>query len=301
MADSPTFFNLPGPYHGDNAYFKILPVPYEGTVCFERGTALGPERICAVSDQMEYIDEESHREFWRRGIQTLPPVTIGESSLDEALPEEVMARVARAADGLFSEESFPIILGGEHSITAPVVRAARKVYPNLSVLQFDAHSDLRDSFPPGGKHSHASVMRRVLEITPHLAQVGIRSFCETDLVECPEQVQRFITPVMLEENFDDSLARIIDFLTDVVYITFDMDAFDPAIAPGVGTPEPGGLTWRQVMNILRRVFAAKRVVGADIVETMPLGGNFVTTEFLAARLAAKIMNFQYLALENSKN
>ena len=144
-------------------------------------------------------------------------------------------------------------------------------------------------------------MRRVLEITPHLAQVGIRSFCETDLVECPEQVQRFITPVMLEENFDDSLGRIIDFLTDVVYITFDMDAFDPAVAPGVGTPEPGGLTWRQVMTILRRVFAAKRVVGADIVETMPLGGNFVTTEFLAARLAAKIMNFQYLALENSKN
>lgn len=292
MAEFPTFFNLPISYRGENAYFKILPVPYEGTVCFEHGTAMGPERICAVSDQMEYIDEESRREFWRRGIETLAPVAV-----DGLSPEEVMEKIAGAVRGLFGVERFPIILGGEHSITAPVVRAAREVYPQISVLQFDAHSDLRDSFPPGGKYSHASVMRRVLEITPKLTQVGIRSFCETDLVECPEQVQRFITPVMLENDFDESIKRILDSLTDTVYITFDMDAFDPAAAPGVGTPEPGGLTWRQVMNILRQVFAAKSVIGADVVETMPLGGNFVTTEFLAARLVGKIMNFQCLALE----
>ena len=282
-----TFLNLPSSFCGADSFFHILPIPYEGTVCFEHGTVLGPDRILDVSDQMEWLDEETRRPFYRPGIFTHPPIP------PRATPHEEMAAIeetVRTLD-LFRPDRFPIFLGGEHSITAPILRVAAEKHRGLSVLQFDAHSDLRDSFPPGGKDSHASVMRRVSEITPTLVQVGIRSFPEEDLIESPDRVDRFLTPTALEEDFPKTLGQILDQLGPVVYITFDMDAFDPGIAPGVGTPEPGGLTWRQATRILREVFAAKRVIGGDIVETAPIPGQ-VTTEFLAARLAAKFMAYR---------
>ena len=284
MDERPSFFRLPPEYTGENAHYLIFPVPYEGTVCFEKGTAAGPERILAVSDQMEYIDEETLIEFWKPGIRTLSPIPPQPTPHDEMLAVFTRAK----QENLFAENRFPITLGGEHSITAPLVRAAAETCPRLSVLQFDAHSDLRDAFPPGGRESHASVMRRVLEITPNLVQVGIRSFSEEDLISCPDQVKQFITPTMLEDDFRAALGLILERLTDTVYITIDMDAFDPACAPGVGTPEPGGLTWRQINRILKAVFESKKVIGADIVETAPIPGQ-VVTEFLAARLAAKLM------------
>lgn len=286
-----TFLNLPEEYTGKNARYVIFPVPYEGTVCFEKGTENGPQQILAVSDQMEYIDEETLCEFWRPGIRTLSPLP------PQPTPrEEIEAIEQRILDeDLFKKDRFPIMLGGEHSVTAPMVKAAASRYSDLSVLQFDAHSDLRDSFPPGGKDSHASVMRRVLEITPNLVQIGIRSFSEEDLVSCPNRVKNFITPVMVEDDFEKVLCTILTRLTGTVYITIDMDVFDPAFAPGVGTPEPGGLTWRQVTRILRRVFAEKTVVGADVVETAPVPGS-VVTEFLAARLTAKLMTYHQISL-----
>ena len=285
-----TFLELPPEHTGEDARYVIFPVPYEGTVCFEKGTAAGPGRILAVSDQMEYIDEETFIEFWKPGIRTLAPLP------PEPTPRaEMEAIYARAkSEKLFSTGRLPITLGGEHSITAPLLRAAAETYPEFSVLQFDAHSDLRESFPPGGRDSHASVMRRVLELTPNLVQVGIRSFSEEDLAACPEQVRRFVTPAQLEDDFDAALAEITSRLSDNVYITIDMDAFDPAFAPGVGTPEPGGLTWRQITKILRAVFRAKKVIGADIVETAPIPGQ-VVTEFLAARLVSKLMVYDQAA------
>ena len=280
------FLEIPEEFRSPASRFRILPIPYEGTVCFERGTAEGPRRILAVSDQMEYLDEETFCEFYRPGILTLPAIE------PEETPEAEMEAIRRAVleDRLFEDGFFPMILGGEHSVTAPVVRVAAEKYPDLSVLQFDAHSDLRDAFPPGGKNSHASVMRRVLEVVPTIVQVGIRSFSEEDPVHCPQQVKNFITPIMVEEDFSGALETILTRLTDHVYVTIDMYAFDPSIAPGVGTPEPGGLTWRQITRILRAVFREKRVVGADVVETAPLPGS-VVTEFLAARLVAKIMTY----------
>ncbi len=285
-----TFLELPPEYTGESARYVIFPVPYEGTVCFEKGTAAGPERILAVSDQMEYIDEETLIEFWKPGIRTLTPLTA------EPAPRTEMEAVYKRAkeENLFSGGRLPVTLGGEHSITAPLLLAVAETYPEFSVLQFDAHSDLRESFPPGGRDSHASVMRRALEITPNLVQVGIRSFSEEDLVSCPEQVRRFITPARLEDDFDATLAEIISRLSEKVYITIDMDVFDPSFAPGVGTPEPGGLSWRQVTKILRAVFCAKKVIGADIVETAPIPGQ-VVTEFLAARLIAKLMVYDQAA------
>ncbi|MBO7726552.1 MAG: agmatinase [Thermoguttaceae bacterium] len=287
---SAIFLELPPEYTGEHARYVIFPVPFEGTVCFEKGTANGPRRILEVSDQMEYIDEETLIEFWKPGIRTLAPLPAEPTPRGEM--EAIYARAKR--ESLFAEGRFPITLGGEHSITAPLLRAAAETYPELSILQFDAHSDLRESFPPGGRDSHASVMRRALEITPNLVQVGIRSFSEEDLVSCPEQVRRFITPARLEDDFDAALAEVIVRLSEKVYITIDMDVFDPAFAPGVGTPEPGGLSWRQICRILRTVFREKIVIGADVVETAPITGQ-VVTEFLAARLIAKLMAYDQAA------
>ncbi|MCR5359025.1 MAG: agmatinase [Thermoguttaceae bacterium] len=286
---------LPSEYTGEHARYVIFPVPFEGTVCFEKGTANGPRRILEVSDQMEYIDEETLIEFWKPGIRTLVPLPAEPTPRAEM--EAIYARAKQ--ESLFAEGRFPITLGGEHSITAPLLRAAAETYPELSILQFDAHSDLRDSFPPGGRDSHASVMRRALEITPNLVQVGVRSFSEEDLVSCPEQVRHFITPARLEDDFDAALAEIISRLSENVYITIDMDVFDPSSAPGVGTPEPGGLSWRQITKILRAVFKTKKVIGADVVETAPIPGQ-VVTEFLAARLVAKLMTYDQAAADDSR-
>jgi len=281
------FFNLP-PELTDpqTARFHIVPIPYEGTVCFMRGTANGPDGILDVSDQMERIDEVLQNEYWRAGIATYSPIPSAETPAEQAI------RIYDAVRPFFQPEKFPIFLGGEHSITPPIVRAAAERYKNLSVLQFDAHADLRDEFT-GGKYSHASAMRRVLEITPCLTQVGIRSYSAEELRECPEQIANLITVPMLETEtgLRNAIEKILDRLTDTVYLTFDIDAFDLAIAPATGTPEPGGMTWRQATTILHEVSRAKNVIGADVVEVAPFQNGNIITEFLAARLVGKIMAY----------
>jgi len=268
------------------ARYRIVPIPYEGTVCFLGGTAQGPQAIFDVSDQMEHFDEELLRDFTRLGIATFPPIPSADT------PEQMFDRIFQTVkqESYFQPNKFPLFLGGEHSITPPIVRACAECYGTISVLQFDAHADLRESFT-GGKFSHASAMRRVLDITPNLVQVGIRSFSEEEYQECPQQISSLITPRMLMQNEERCITRILDSLTEEVYITVDIDVFEPALAPGTGTPEPGGLDWFHVTEILRRVCETKNVVGADIVEVSPLGGNNVITEFLAARLAAKIIAY----------
>ncbi len=287
-----TFCELP-PELSDRktARFHIVPIPYDATVCFQKGSAAGPEAILDVSDQMEHIDEETFVEFTQSGIAVWPAIESAETPAEES---RTIEQTVREYD-LFRPDRFPLFLGGEHGISAPLIKLASEKYDDLTVLQFDAHSDLRNEFGPFGPYSHACVMRRVLDLGLNLVQVGIRSFPQEDLEECPEQVHRFITPVMLEDRFPDVLALLLDRLTDNVYITFDMDAFDPAVAPGVGTPEPGGLTWRQITRILRKVFHKRNVIGADIVETLPIANGLKNTEFLAARLAAKIMTYSIIA------
>ncbi|MDO4587674.1 MAG: agmatinase [Planctomycetia bacterium] len=270
----------------EKSRFHIVPVPYEGTVCFASGTVHGPEAILNVSDQIEHFDEETFCEFYRAGIythSTIEPATTPELEMEKI--EDYIDR-----NQLFRPDRFPIFLGGEHSISAPIVRQAIRRYPDLSVLQFDAHSDLRNTFSPGGKFSHACVMRRILETNAELVQVGIRSFSQADLIECPKQVDHFITPAKLEDNWAGSLQSILDRLTQNVYITFDMDALDLSIAPGVGTPEPGGLSWRQTNQILREVCCSKNIIGADVVETLPQPHSNIT-EFTAVRLIAKMMTW----------
>ncbi|MDR1962537.1 MAG: agmatinase [Planctomycetaceae bacterium] len=285
--DFPKFLCLPKEQcDPKTAMYQILPVPYEGTVCFLDGTAKGPAAILAVSDQMEHFDEELLIDFTQCGIAVLPPIPPADT------PEEEFERIYSTVKqyDFFRAKRFPILLGGEHSITPPMVRAASEFCENLSVLQFDAHADLRESYT-GGRYSHASAMRRVLDWTPHLVQVGIRSFSEEEYRDHPERIHRILTPKMLAEDPNDCFERILYCLTEHVYITIDIDVFDPALAPGTGTPEPGGLDWRQVTGLLRKVCAAKNVIGADLVETAPLGGHNVVTEFLAARLVSKIIAY----------
>lgn len=259
-------------------------MPYEGTVSYKAGTAAGPAEILDASQQVELFDEELRGEFYAAGIATLAAVAPADD------PAEQMRRVHDAALPPLRDGKFLLALGGEHSITAPLVRAAAEVHGPLSVLQIDAHADLRDTYG-GTKHSHACVMRRVLEITDRLCQVGIRNFSREEFEQCPRQVERFITPTAARDLPRERwIARALELLGEKVYVTVDVDGFDPSAAPGTGTPEPGGLDWPQVTALLRRLCAERQVVAADITEVRPIPPNHVT-EFLAARLAYKIIAY----------
>ena len=282
----PSFMNLSA-IRGEtlDAKYAVLPVPYEGTVTFMRGTAGGPEAILRASAHVEEFDEELLQDFTRAGIVTLPPVPPADS------PEEQMRRVAARARAVADQGAFLLTLGGEHSITWPLVQVAAERHGDLSVLQIDAHADLRDTYD-GSPCSHACVMRRVLGLTDRLCQVGIRSLSQEEYEACPRQAERFITPAIIADD-PGWTDRALALLGRLVYVTIDVDGFDPAYVPGTGTPEPGGLTWRQVTALLRRVCTERQVVGADIVEVSPLAGQNIS-EFLAARLAYKIIAYTQL-------
>jgi len=267
------------------ARYAVLPIPYEGTVSYKAGTADGPAAIIEASRQVELFDEELLGEFHQAGVVTLPAVA------PAATPPEQMARVKAAADKAFAAGRFLLALGGEHSVTGPLVRAAAEAHGEISVLQIDAHADLRDEWD-GTPLSHASVMRRVLDVTDRIAQVGIRNFCKDEYEQCRPQCERFITPAVVEAD-PNWIDRAMEILGEKVYITIDIDGLDPSIAPGTGTPEPGGLSWRRACRLLRRVCEQRTVVAADIMEVRPIPPNHVT-EFLAARLAYKIISYTQL-------
>jgi agmatinase len=269
------------------ARYAVLPIPYEGTVSYDKGTAAGAQAILEASQQVELFDEELHDEFISPGIATYRAVEPADD------PAEEMRRIEAAALLILRSGKFLLSLGGEHSITGPLVRAAAAVHGELSVLQIDAHADLRDSYH-GTKHSHACVMRRVLDITDRICQVGIRNFSREEFQSCRRQVERFITPAAVHASpGGEWIDRAMDLLGDKVYLTVDVDGFDPGVAPGTGTPEPGGLYWPQVTGLLRRLCAERQVVAADINEVRPLSGNRVT-EFMAARLGYKIIAYTQL-------
>lgn len=276
------FLGLPKEFTSNESKYAVLPVPYEATACFRKGTAKAPQAIIDVSPQMEWFDNELRGEFFKNGIETRPTLKAARSV------DKQIENVRKAVSGIVEEEKFPIMLGGEHSITAGAVAALAEVYPDLTVLQIDAHADLRDEFD-GQKYSHACVMRRVLELTPNLVQVGIRSFSLEESQQCPMQIANLFTPDVIRylPNWVDS---VVAKIKGPVYITIDMDGLDPSVAPGVGTPEPDGLNWKQVTQLLRSVFENRQVVGADIVETLPIPNNPIT-EFVAAKLAYKMISY----------
>lgn len=283
MATCPNnFLGLESEYSAyDRARFAVLPIPYDSTATYLSGTRHGPGAIISASQHVEEFDEELESEFYQAGIATLDPM-----EPNAAGPEAMHEDIFRAARRIVRDGKFLMGLGGDHSISSALVRAAMTKHKKLSVLQIDAHADLRDTYY-GSRFSHACVMRRIVELGASIVPVGIRAFCADD----QRAMKRHkITPVTARDCMmeDDWLDRTLNALGEKVYITIDIDAFDPACAPGTGTPEPGGLDWYQVTALLRLVAAEKNVVGADIVEVMPVAGQ-VVTEFLAARLAYKLM------------
>jgi agmatinase len=278
------FLGLPEEHSGfDHAGVVILPVPYEATVSYMGGTRFGPRALIHASRYVELFDHELDAEPYLIGVHTLP-----ELLLTGAGPGEAMHELRQAFDALLPSGKFVIMLGGEHSVSGPPIlaHADRLGRRRLSVLQLDAHADLRAEYE-GTPHSHACVMHTVHDVV-RLVQVGIRSLTAE---ERALQRRRRVTVVfgheLDEPGWED---RVLAALGRDVYVTIDVDYFDPALMPATGTPEPGGGTWGPTIRLLERVFRERRVVGADVVELAPIPG-MVAPDFLAAKLVYRLIGF----------
>jgi agmatinase len=259
----------------------ILPVPYDLTSTWKKGADRGPAAILAASHHIEWYDLASGRETCRLGIATLDPVTT------DGPPEELADLVDDRITGLLRDGVLPVVLGGDHSVSIGAIRAAARSFPQLSVLQIDAHADTRESYA-GSSFNHACVMARAREWCP-IVQVGVRAVDVDEVPRLdPERViwGHQVNGPEAEPNWAD---RALAGLSSTVYVTIDLDGFDPTLVPATGTPEPGGLGWYQVIGLLGRVAAERRVVGFDVVELLPTAGQWAS-EFLAAKLVYRFLS-----------
>lgn len=281
------FMHLDDEYTGfEQARAVVMPVPFDGTTCYRPGTREGPQAIIDASRNLELYDAELRRSPFRVGIHTLRAVEIINGDA-----EAMVNRIEQVTDHLLSRDKFVLMLGGDHLTSIGTIRAHARRYPGLSLLQIDAHADLRDEYE-GAKLSAATIMRRSLDVCTRTAQVGIRSLSEpeAELVSARGLPMWFAADVHARSRHgDDSwMDEVIDALGDEVYVTVDVDGFDPSLMPGTGTPEPGGLDWYEVMNLLTAVSARRRIVGADVVELSPLLEGHVSP-VVAAKVAYKLI------------
>jgi agmatinase len=270
----------------DDARILIFPIAYEGTVSYGAGTAEGARAIIEASRNMELYDEETDAEVYRLGIHTLK-----ESSALKK-PDKMMRHLHERTTELVSSGKFVCAIGGEHSISAPVIRAHAEQYENLSVLQIDAHADLRDTYD-GTKHSHACIMRRVTEdMRLPAVQCGIRSLSSEEA----RAIDNLPTRIFFAKDIarPDANAKwqeeAVEELTENVYLTIDIDGLDPSLVPTTGTPEPGGLGWYEVTALIRRLAEKRRVVGMDLVE-FAKAENSDAPAFLCAKLVYKSLAY----------
>jgi agmatinase len=275
---------LPQQRSFDDSAIVILPVPVDRTTSYVGGTRNGPREILQASSHMELWDEEVETDIHGRGIFTLPEMELPFGELPD-----VLAEITRVAHEIVRRDKFLVTLGGEHSITPPLVAAVAAKYPGLSVLQIDAHADLRDSYM-GTPHNHACAMRRTLEFA-RVTQVGIRSMSVEEAVAAPKLSTRIFYDVTLRQR-TDWIDAVVETLSDTVYITIDVDGIDPAIMPATGTPEPGGLSWYELLSLLRRTTERRNVVAFDVVELSPLPG-VIAPNFLCAKLGYKILTYRF--------
>ena len=270
----------------------ILPAPYEQTVSYGGGTRFGPKAILDASHYVEFYDEELKREFYKEhGIATLPPLNFKGKKDTKALD-----LIERTVSNLLEYEKFVVTLGGEHTLSAAPIKAHLERFPDLSVLHIDAHSDLRAEYK-GNKYSHASVMARVCEFLDptKLVQVGIRAQC---IEEAQFIIEKKINTFYAQDIRDGKYGpppvgwqdTVVAQLTDTVYISFDVDGFDPSVMPATGTPEPNGLYWHETMTLLRKVGERRKIVGFDVVEFAPIK-RLHHAEETAAKLVYKILNY----------
>ena len=269
----------------ETAAIAILPVPYDGTSTWMKGADSGPEAILDASVNLEFYDIETDSEVYKKGIATLEPVLTNSSP--EAMADEVQHRI----EAILTDGKFPVLIGGEHSVSIGAFRAVAKHYPDFSILQLDAHSDMRDEYE-GSSHNHACVMARAKELTENITQVGIRS----SAIEEKKNIRpnRIFYAHLLKED-KEWMQKVSAQLGKQVYITIDLDVLDPAYMPSTGTPEPDGLTYREVMNLLKIISMEHYIIGLDVVELCPHHEN-KAPDFLAAKLI-----YQFLSMNFTKD
>lgn len=274
----------------ETSQIVIVSAPLEKTVSYGKGTSKGPDEILKASHFVEFYDEEQKRELcFEKGICSLEPMNFQKISIEKALSKIHKEILTHIDNG-----KFVVTLGGEHSLSSAVILAFHERFPNLSILQIDAHSDLRDSYE-GSKYSHASVMARVVEFNSNIVQVGIRAQ-SIEEVELKKQKRiktfysREIKMGMYGDNWQEHVSK---YLTENVYITFDVDGLDPSLIPATGTPEPGGLFWDETMNLLKVVGMDKNIVGFDVVELAPSKFH-PSSNFVAAKLVYKMLNYAFI-------
>lgn len=264
-------------YHSSR--IVILPVPYDETSTWMKGANKGPDAIMEASVNLEFYDIETNSEAHKHGIYTLEPLT--EKSSPEALVNSVRDKVLF----LISEKKFPVVVGGNHTVTIGSVKAFGEVTNDLSVLQLDAHSDLRQEYE-GSQYNHACAIARAREVAP-VVQVGIRSMSADESAYAEKERIFFAQNLYYDKSLYN---KAIGLLSENVYITIDLDVFDPSLIPSTGTPEPGGPEYFEIMHFLREVVMRKNVVGFDVVELCPSPVN-KTSDFVAAKIIYQLLSY----------
>jgi agmatinase len=256
-------------------------IPYDGTSTWRKGADKGFRRFIAASENMELYDIETDSEVYRKGIHVLPEI------IEKSSPEKVFETVYKNTRKLMKTGKFLTFFGGEHSISIGIIKAFYEAYPDITVLQLDAHTDLRPEYE-GSAFNHACAAYDASKNT-NLIQVGIRSM---DVTELPyiNKKKCFLAEHMRENP--EWMDHAIELMTNEVYITLDLDVFDPGIMPSTGTPEPGGLDWYTTIRFLRKVFESREIKGFDIVELAPIE-NIIAPDFLVAKLYYKMLSYRY--------
>jgi len=278
--------NLPFTFGGvENDFARakagVLQVPYDSTASYKTGMRHGPSAIIDASRNMELYDIE----FGCDISQKVGFYTYDELHTDKGSPEKTVKIVEESVAEVLKAGKLPIVLGGEHSVSSGAIKACKEEYGQLSVLQIDAHADMREEYE-GTKYNHACVMRRIRGITSECVQVGVRSMSEEEADYINEKK---LGGSIFGPEFDAK--KVAGMLKGNVYITVDVDGFDPAFVPGVGTPEPNGISWEQAMDLFSLIKG--KIVGFDVVEAMPLSGQ-ARTEFFCAKLAYKMAGYALL-------
>lgn len=278
------FGGLSKEYSGyKNAGIVVLPVPFDKTTSWIKGSDKGPQAIINASRNMELYDIETGSEVYKKGIHTAKAIRSDSS-------RKMVAQVHKKVSALLADDKFVVLLGGEHMVSLGSIKAHAGQFDNMSILHLDAHSDMRDSYE-GDKYSHACIMARARETTGNIVSIGIRSSDASELGTIDKNKIFYASEI---NKSKDWIKKAAEKLSKNVYISIDLDVFDPSIMPSTGTPEPGGLGWYQVMGLLEYVAKKKNIVGFDVVELCPSKHN-MAPDFLAAKLTYKLLSLKFIA------
>ncbi|UGU16028.1 agmatinase [Sinomicrobium kalidii] len=277
-----TYAGIPEKYTRiDDAKVVLIPVPYDGTSTWQKGADKGPEAFLHASENMELYDIETRSEPYKKGVYLAPAIT------ENSSPEKMVETVYKTTKNYIRQDKFVTIFGGEHSVSIGTIRAFNECFGELTVVQIDAHADLRPEYE-GSACNHACALHEASKTT-NLIQVGIRSMDSSELDHMDENQVYFGHEII---NDDEWMTDAVHQMTENVFITIDLDAFDPSILPSTGTPEPGGLLWYETLEFLQKIFKKKNVVGFDIVELCP-DETEKSSDFLAAKLYYKMLAYKF--------